>query len=136
MKRSSLVVSLALALMFGPGGVGYALAMSTPELLHNSVSSQRLVPTSYADRFSLDIDSPSRVSISSESWGSIGVNMILKARLLDQNGKPVSTAKQRGGNFVINETLGPGDYILEVEGQELSDRVQTNNRYNVRTRIY
>ncbi|GGX86541.1 hypothetical protein GCM10007160_12340 [Litchfieldella qijiaojingensis] len=136
MNRSNLVISLSVALMLGLGGVDYALAMSTPELPHNGASSLRLVPTSYVDRYLLNVDSPTRIRISSESWGSIGVNMIIKACLLDQDNNVVSTARQRDGNFVIDETLRPGRYILEVEGQEMSDRIQTNNRYSVRTIIF
>ncbi|EPC01145.1 hypothetical protein L861_11260 [Litchfieldella anticariensis FP35 = DSM 16096] len=133
MNRSNFVISLSLALMLGLGGVSHSLAMATPELSHNGVSNLRLVPTSYVDRYTLNVDSPTNIKITSASWGSIGVNMIIKARLLDHDDNVVSSARQHGGDFVITETLEPGRYVLEVEGQELSDRVQTNNRYSVRT---
>lgn len=137
MKRSNLVtgITFALALGFGGMGVASAMPMIAPEPLQNGLSRPSVAPITNVDRYSFSLDTPTQVSMASEGRGAVGLSIRLRARVVDENGNLVTQANHRGGHFSIEETLQPGDYVLEVKSYGFGGRHQSPYRYRVRTQM-
>ncbi|WP_458525391.1 hypothetical protein [Onishia taeanensis] len=133
MKHLTMLNVLAMTAALTLGGIGHASAM-TP--LAEGDAGTHLIPTVNADRYGLQLVTPARVSIRSEGWDTHGIHMRLQARLLDEHRNVVLESRQEGGHFMIDDTLAPGDYTLEVRGVYFGRRHANLQHYRLKTRVF
>lgn len=136
MKRITTIATAILAGSLTMGIAGQASAMTASGLfsLDGGKTSARSVGGT--DHYTLQVDSPTRVSIESQSFlPQDAPHINARAALLDDNGNVVAEAQRSGSNFEFDRVVQAGDYTLAVESWNSSAAENGPNMYFLRTQI-
>lgn len=134
MKRATLMTALFTGLLtFSMASQGFFSSGEGPYELTEGKTTPRLA--SGVDRYELELDDPSSVTIESGGWHpGGGQDGEITGVLLDESGNVIERAQSSIGNFVINQQLAAGDYVLEVSGAKHVGRLSHFN-YHLEVRI-
>lgn len=133
MKRSTIMTTALLAGMLTMGLATQSSAMVTNgnfELKNGSTPS-RMIPG--VDHYRFEVNSPSQLRVESQLWSPEAAGGRMKAELRDGNGNVVARSNSRGKDFVLQQSLAPGHYTLEVHGSPLGGRQESTQRYYLST---
>ncbi|GHC37939.1 hypothetical protein [Aidingimonas halophila] len=136
MKYATAMVKAVAGSALVLGVIGQASAMggvNTHTLEAGTSSSQQVAGT---QRYTLQVDQPSQLEIRSRDLGSGDAAYYrLQGVLLDDQGNVVAEADQVGGQIALDQSVQPGDYVLEVNGQSLGGTREGMNSYVLETQL-
>jgi hypothetical protein len=132
MKRSTLFSTALISGMLAMGMVTQASAMPHGDALtlKNGNTGTRLA--SGVDHYRIQVDDPGQIRISSHLWHEVSGGKVT-ANLRDDNGNLVSQSRGEGRNFILEERLAPGSYILEVNASQQGSGRSSMQRYFLST---
>lgn len=88
------------------------------------------------DHYRINVKDSTQLSIRSHVWTGENPSVVrLTGRLLDTNGEVVAEGRREKGHFVLDQSVAPGEYILEVDGREIGGRQEGSKRYYLDTRM-
>ncbi|MFY0992083.1 hypothetical protein [Halomonas sp. C05BenzN] len=136
MKRTTTIATVVMTGILTLGLTGQASAMlnnGSFDLVEGNTPSQRFTGV---DHYRVKLDDPSHITVRSRGMNSGGApHSGLRAVLRDGNGNIVTQTHRRGGDFIINERLDAGEYVLEVHPNMFGGRADTSDHYYLNTRI-
>ncbi|HSP58259.1 MAG TPA: hypothetical protein VLO12_08160 [Halomonas sp.] len=88
------------------------------------------------DHYRISVKDSTQLSIRSHVWTGENPSVVrMSGRLLDVNGEVVAEGRREKGHFVLDQSVDPGEYILEVDGREIGGRQEGAKRYYLQTRM-
>ncbi|MDR5898386.1 hypothetical protein QC823_05215 [Halomonas vilamensis] len=81
------------------------------------------------DHYRVKVDGPSQLRVASQQWSPEGISGRMKAELRDGNGNVVARSHIRGSDFILQHSLLPGRYTLEVQGTQGARQRATQQYY-------
>lgn len=135
MKRSAIITTTFLAgfMAMGVAGKSSAMVKNGAFELHDGNTPSRMIPS--VDHYHIEVEHPSQLRVASQLWSPEGAGGRMKATLRDDSGKVVSRSDARGKDFILEQSLAPGHYTLEVHGSPLTGRQESTQRYYLTTDI-
>lgn len=132
--KTSTIISTALltaSLTMGVATQASAMAGNNTFTLESGNTPSRLVPI--VDHYRFEVDNPGHLSVTSHLWSPGAATGRMRAQLVDGSGRVVARAQSNGKGFVLNQSLQPGSYTLQVDGSTLGGRKETSQRYYLKT---
>ncbi|MBE0488091.1 MAG: hypothetical protein IBX53_03340 [Halomonas sp.] len=133
MKHSTIMTTALLTGMLAMGLATQSSAMVTNGTfeLKNGNTPSRMIPG--VDHYRFEVNSSSELRVESQLWSPAAAGGRMKAELRDGNGNVVARSNSRGKDFVLQQSLSPGRYTLEVHGSQLGGRKESTQRYYLNT---
>ena len=127
---------VSVLLLAGAGVATQATAMDPERLPTLSAGEHHSRLVGGTDHYRINVQDATRLNIHSQVWpGESHSGVRMKGRLLDANGQVVAEGRREKGQFVFDQSVPPGEYILELRGNQSGGRQETANRYYLQTRM-
>lgn len=102
------------------------------QLLQPGVSTTQILSQGNPERFELDIQHPSTLTITSEHFsGESSEYNTITGKLYNASGGLIATASSPRGHFTLTRQVEPGRYELKVTGATTGSRRDSNDRYEL-----
>jgi hypothetical protein len=129
MKSINTVTAALIAgvLVIGSSSQAPTMASSNVFTLQNGSTPLRAIP--YNDRYRFVVSDSRNLRVYSQQWSAESIPHRLSATLRDGNGRLVANSRANGHDFILEQRLAPGRYVLEVQGSRLSGVRHGTHRY-------